>query len=69
MLNEKHLARNLWTEAVNTACYLINRVYFTKNTNKTPYKLYFRRKPNLGYLKIFGSKFEPKSGEGMFLGF
>eukprot|EP00268_Persea_americana_P047806 TRINITY_DN5008_c0_g1_i15.p2 TRINITY_DN5008_c0_g1~~TRINITY_DN5008_c0_g1_i15.p2 ORF type:complete len:201 (+),score=28.65 TRINITY_DN5008_c0_g1_i15:1994-2596(+) len=81
MLNEKHLSRNLWVEAVNIACYLIKRVYLTKNTNKTPYKLYFGRKPNLGYLKVFGNKyyilidreqlenFEPKSNEGIFLGY
>ncbi|WP_274923145.1 hypothetical protein, partial [Streptomyces clavifer] len=55
--------------------------YLTKNTNKTPYELYFERKPNLGYLKVFGSKcyilrdreqlekFEPKSDEGIFLGY
>lgn len=56
MLNEKNLTRNLWVEAVNTTCYLINRVNITKNTNKTPYELYFGKKPNLGYLKVFGSK-------------
>ena len=56
MLNEKDLARNLWVEAINTASYLINRVYITKNTNKTPYELYYGRKPNLGVLESIWKK-------------
>ena len=39
MLYNKNVARNLWGEAVNTACRTINRVHFRPGTKKTPYEL------------------------------
>ena len=39
MLYNKDVARNLWGEAINTACHTINRVYFRPGTKKTPYEL------------------------------
>ena len=39
MLYNKNVARNLWGEAVNTACHMVNRVYFRPGTKKTPYEL------------------------------
>ena len=35
MLYNKDVARNLWDEAVNTACHTVNRVYFRPGTKKT----------------------------------
>ena len=32
MLHNKDVARNLWGEAVNTACHTVNRVYFRPDT-------------------------------------
>ena len=52
MLHNKDVTRNLWKEAVNTACHTVNRVYFRPNTKKTPYELWKGRKPNV---RIFGS--------------
>ena len=49
------MARNLWGEAINTACHTINRVYFKPGTKKTPYELWKGRKSNVKYFKIFGS--------------
>ena len=81
MLHNKDVARNLWGEAINTACHTVNRVYFRPDTKKTPYKLWKRRKPNAKYFKIFGStclilkdrenvrKFDSQSDEGIFLGY
>ena len=40
MLYNKDLARNLWGEAINTACHTVNRVYFRPSTKKTPYELW-----------------------------
>ena len=40
MLYNKDVARNLWGEAVNTACHTVNRVYFRPSTKKTPYELW-----------------------------
>ena len=39
MLHNKDVVRNLWGEAVNTACHTVNRVYFKPSTKKTPYEL------------------------------
>nr|GEX18467.1 hypothetical protein [Tanacetum cinerariifolium] len=44
-----------WVEAVNTACYVQNRVLVTKPHNKTPYELLHGRKPSIGFMRPFGS--------------
>ncbi|GJU52507.1 putative ribonuclease H-like domain-containing protein [Tanacetum coccineum] len=36
-----------WAEAVNTACYVLNRVLVTKPHNKTPYELIIGRPPSI----------------------
>ena len=81
MLHNKDLARNLWGEAINTVCHAVNRVYFRPSTKKTPYELQKGKKPNVKYLKIFGStcfilkdrenveKFDFRSDEGIILGY
>ena len=81
MLYNKDLARNLWGEAVNTACYTVNKVYFRPGTKKTPYESWKGRKLNVKYFRIFGStyfilkdkenvgKFDSRNDEGIFLGY
>nr|GFA60407.1 retrovirus-related Pol polyprotein from transposon TNT 1-94 [Tanacetum cinerariifolium] len=65
-----------WAEAVNTACYVQNRILVTKPQNKTPYELLHGRTPSIGFMKPFGcpvtilntldslGKFERKVDEG-----
>jgi hypothetical protein len=81
ILNEHNLPQYFWAEAVNTACYVINRTIIRNTLNKTPYELWNNRKPNIGYFKVFGckcfvlndrdnlGKFDAKSDEGIFLGY
>ena len=81
MLNESKLPTCLWAEAVNTACYVINRVNLRPIILKTPYELWMGRKPNISYFRAFGSncfvidempkvtKFDSKSIEGVFVGY
>ena len=81
MLHNKDVARNLWREAINTTCHMVNRVYFRPGTKKTPYELWKGRKPNVKKFRIFGStcfilkdrenveKFDFESDEGIFLGY
>ena len=57
MLYNKDVARNLWGEAVNTVCHMVNMVYFRPGTKKTPYELWKGRKPNVKYFRIFGSTY------------
>ena len=68
MLYNKDVARNLWGEAVNTACHMVNRVYFRPSTKKIPYELWKGRKPNVKYFRIFGSTcFILKDRENVFI--
>nr|GEZ45086.1 putative ribonuclease H-like domain-containing protein [Tanacetum cinerariifolium] len=43
-----------WDKAVNTACYVQNRVLVTKPHNKTPYELLHGRTPSIGFMRPFG---------------
>jgi hypothetical protein len=81
MIHSNNLAQHFWGKAVNTACHIINRVYLRPETNKTPYEIWWEKKPTVKYFQIFGSKcyilrdrenlgkFDPKSDEGIFLGY
>ena len=81
MLNSKKLSKRLLAEAINMACYTINRIYLRPSTQMTPYKIWKGKKPNVGCLHAFGSmryilndrehlsKFDSKSDQGVFLGY
>ncbi|KAG9457652.1 hypothetical protein H6P81_002160 [Aristolochia fimbriata] len=81
MINAKNLPHKLWVEAVNTACYISNRVHLRNLTHKTPYELWKGRKPKVHYFREFGStcyvlrdreqlgKFDSRSTEGIFVGY
>ncbi|CAJ2654631.1 unnamed protein product [Trifolium pratense] len=40
MMHETNVAKFLWAEAVNTACYVQNRIYIRSKLNKTAYELF-----------------------------
>nr|GEX51014.1 retrovirus-related Pol polyprotein from transposon TNT 1-94 [Tanacetum cinerariifolium] len=42
-----------WAKAVNTACYVKNRVLVTKPQNKTPYELLHSRTSRIGFMRHF----------------
>jgi transposase InsO family protein len=81
MLDEYKTLDRFWAEAVNTACYAINRLYLHRILKKTSYELLTGKKPNVSYFRIFGSKcfilikrgrkskFAPKAVEGFLLGY
>nr|GEY73288.1 retrovirus-related Pol polyprotein from transposon TNT 1-94 [Tanacetum cinerariifolium] len=68
-------------EAVNTACYVQNKVLVVKPYFKTPYELFKGRSPALSFIRPFGchvsilntldrlGKFDGKSDEGIFVGY
>nr|GEY83519.1 hypothetical protein [Tanacetum cinerariifolium] len=72
---------SIMAEAVNTACYVQNKVLVNKSQNKTPYELFNGRTPAIGFLKPFGchvmilntldnlGKFKAKGDEGYFIGY
>nr|GEW83130.1 hypothetical protein [Tanacetum cinerariifolium] len=43
-----------WAEAINTACYVQNKVLVTKAHNKTLYELLLGRTPSIGFMRPFG---------------
>jgi transposase InsO family protein len=81
MLDEYKTLDRFWAEAINTACYLINRLYLHWILKKTSYELHTGKKPNVSYFIVFGSKcfilikrgtnskFAPKAIEGFLLGY
>nr|GFA88234.1 putative ribonuclease H-like domain-containing protein [Tanacetum cinerariifolium] len=81
MLTDLKLLSTFWAEAVNTACYVQNRVLVTKPHNKTPYELFHGRTPFISFLRPFGcpvtilntidhlGKFDGKADEGFFVGY
>ncbi|GJY74004.1 putative ribonuclease H-like domain-containing protein [Tanacetum coccineum] len=81
MLVDSKLPTTFWAEAVNTACYVLNRVLVIKPTNKTPYELIHGRTPLIDFMKPFGcpvtilntrdhlGKFDGKADEGFFVGY
>ncbi|XP_024177901.1 uncharacterized protein LOC112183800 [Rosa chinensis] len=79
MLHSADLSSNFWAEAISTACYTINRVFFRPGTDQTAYELWKGKKPNIHHLRVFGSpcyilrdreqlgKFDARSDDGIFL--
>ncbi|GJX24824.1 ribonuclease H-like domain-containing protein [Tanacetum coccineum] len=56
MLADSKFPTTFWAEAVNTACYVQNKVLVIKPHNKTPYELFL-------------GKFDGKADEGFFVGY
>nr|GEX14445.1 ribonuclease H-like domain-containing protein [Tanacetum cinerariifolium] len=54
MLVDSKLPTTFWAEAVNTACYVQNRVLVIKPYNKTPYEIFLGRKLALSFMRPFG---------------
>ncbi|GJZ02728.1 retrovirus-related pol polyprotein from transposon TNT 1-94 [Tanacetum coccineum] len=81
MLNEQSLPQKFCCNAIDTSTYTLNRILIRAILGKTPNELLKGRKPTLDYFRVFGSKcfilnikdyltkFDPKSYEGIFLGY
>lgn len=82
MLIARNIPTYLWTEAVKTASYLLNRVITSQSNGVTAYGKWFSRKPQVKHLRIFGcdaymhvpkerqvSKYNPRSKKLLFVGY
>ncbi|KAK9056455.1 hypothetical protein SSX86_023816 [Deinandra increscens subsp. villosa] len=78
LLADANLPMKYWSEAVHTACYVLNHVLIVKRFNKTSYELLKGRKPNLNFFVPFGclctvlkegGKFASKAVQGVFVGY
>nr|KYP31612.1 Retrovirus-related Pol polyprotein from transposon TNT 1-94 [Cajanus cajan] len=81
LLNDFSTSKHFWEEAVNTSCYVQNRIYIRPILKKTPYELWKGQAPNISYFHPFGckcfilntkdnlGKFDSKIDEGILLGY
>lgn len=81
MIFNKNVPTELWTEALNTATYVLNRVIPVDEHGISAFEKWFKRKPTLKHMKIFGCKaymsvpaqlrrkWDPKSQKLMFVGY
>ena len=56
LLAEANVERKFWLECIMTAAYLLNRSLINKSRNKTPYKIFFGKKPSAKNLRLYGSR-------------
>ncbi|CAJ2668438.1 unnamed protein product [Trifolium pratense] len=80
MRSNVDLPQFLWTEALKTAAYLLNRVP-TKAVSKTPFELFKGWKPSLNHIRVWGcpsevriynpqeKKLDPRTFSGHFIGY
>lgn len=81
MIHAKHLPIKFWAEAVNTAVYVLNCSGPSHVANKTPFELFYNKKPSIDHLRVFGSevfvhvpkdkrrKWNKKAKKGIFIGY
>ncbi|GKA84382.1 putative ribonuclease H-like domain-containing protein [Tanacetum coccineum] len=81
VITDSKLPTTFWAKAVNTACYVHNRVLVVKPHNKTPYEVFGGRTPALSFMRPFGchvtilntldylGKFDGESDERFFIGY
>jgi hypothetical protein len=79
ILDEHGTPRRFRVEAVNTTCYVSNRIYLRAYKKKSCYKLMHGRTPKVSHFHVFGckcfilkkgkklDKFEARSVDGIFL--
>ena len=80
MLSSSNLPKSLWTEALKTTVYILNRVP-TKAVPKTPFELWKGWKPSLRHMRVWGcpsevriynpqeKKLDPRTISGYFIGY
>jgi transposase InsO family protein len=81
MIHDQSLPMHLWAKASSTVVYVQNRSPHKILGNKTPEKVFTRKKLEVSYLRIFGcqvhihlpeekrTKLEPSGRKGIFLGY
>ena len=54
MLSGAGLGQEFWVDAVETACYQVNRSPSSALEDKTPQEVWTSKKPSLSHLRVFG---------------
>lgn len=81
ILSGVSMAQELWAEAVDMACYSINRLSSMALVNETLYEVWADKNPSLSHLRVFGceafvhvprekrSKLDSKSEKSIIIGY
>jgi hypothetical protein len=80
MLDAHRTSRRFWADAISTACYISDRIFFRSILHLTPFELCFGCKPPVSHFRPFGckcfvlkhgnlDKFESCSFDGILLGY
>ena len=80
MLCDSKLPILFWAKAINTICYVQNRVQINKSQMKTPYEILYNQKPSVAHFRIFRChctllhlestpKFNSKTNDCYFVGY
>lgn len=56
MLQASDLSVKLWTEAINTAVYILNRTAIKKGKSETPFEAWNKKKLELSHVRVFGAE-------------
>lgn len=56
LLSDSGIGKRFWPECVMTAAYLGNRLLANTKEQKTPFEIFFGKRPNISNLKLFGSR-------------
>jgi hypothetical protein len=80
ILDEHRTPKRFWVDAINTACYISNRIFLSSIFHLTPFELSFGCKPSVAHLRPFEckcfilkcgnlDKFDSCSFDGVLLGY
>ncbi|WZZ50850.1 hypothetical protein YC2023_050957 [Brassica napus] len=81
MMFQANVPKRFWSDAVATACYLINRIPTKVLKGQAPFEVLNKHKPSVDYLRVFGclcfvlvpgelrNKLEARSTKAMFIGY
>ncbi|XP_060202125.1 uncharacterized protein LOC132630572 [Lycium barbarum] len=78
MLSNAKVPKEFWAEAVNTACYVVNRSPASVIDFKTPNEVWSGKLSDYSYLRVFGcfayyhvsdGKLEPRARKSLFMGY
>jgi hypothetical protein len=56
MLDEHRIRTRFWVDAINTICYILNRIFLRSILHLTLFELCFGHKPSVSHLRPFGCK-------------
>jgi len=80
ILCHSKLPHSFWADGLMYCCYVLNRTLNSRNREKTPHEMIFKKKPTLSHVHMFGSraflkknhvesKWEERAVEGVLIGY